>query len=212
MLRSSMFFDSISIYSSLRLKGIKKINQKLEMTEFVPIKDKLIHIIWNVYLIDKQTKMTPEIVSNNKVGYILAILPTKDDLSPSLLGGGLQSAKPIERYKKHMKDVLNIPYHIMEYHQHEPILTDKTLKEYQLQGQKIDQLAKGTRRNVFIFCNNGFQRSLPFICYYLIKYHPEEVDTVERAIDLILPQVSKQEYMDNRDRYVNQIKQLNLGL
>ncbi len=43
--------------------------------------------------------------------------------------------------------------------------------------------------NIAVFCNSGFQRSLPFLCYYLRTRHPMTAPTTARAVDIVLPQV-----------------------
>lgn len=157
---------------------------------FEPCEDKLIHVIWNVFLIDKQTKVTPDVIEQNKVGYILAILPVATD------------------YPIYMKDVLDVPHDIMEYgYSHTP---DVNIEQYRQYGKKIDEVAKGKRRNVFIFCNNGYQRSLAFIVYYLITFHPDEVPNIEKALDLILPQIDKSSYYDQKKKWMKVLPNLNL--
>jgi hypothetical protein len=54
----------------------------------------------------------------------------------------------------------------------------------------IDTIAKTTgTRNVLVFCNNGYQRSIPFLVYYLTNYHSDEVPSIEKAVELILSQL-----------------------
>lgn len=158
---------------------------------FEPCKDKLIHIIWNLLLIDKTTDITPELIKNNNIGYIIAILPEE------------------KIYQENVKNI-DIPHHTIEYgNSHEINITDNIKKQYEEQGKIIDKLSKGDRKNVFIFCNNGYQRSLPFICYYLIKYHPDEVPNLDKALDIILPQIDKTLY-NEKDKYLRNIQKLNL--
>jgi hypothetical protein len=150
----------------------------------------LIHIIWNVYLIDKEFLMKKSaeemkgLLKENNVKYIIAILPTE---APSSI-----------------LDVLGIDYHVMTYDGHNPIL-DETA--FDAQCQKIEEY-RSRRENVFVFCNNGYQRSLPFLTYYLYKHHHDEVPTIDRAIDIILPQVDKKNYSGTRDKYINSMNLL----
>ena len=172
-------------------------NERYE--KFEPIKDKLIHVIWNLYLVDKQTKIDKEILDKNKVGYILAILPTKDE------------------FKKHHSEILNeVPYFVMEYGDiHKDVLDNDTIDTYKNQCNIIDTIAKQndkSKRNVFIFCNNGYQRSIPFICFYLMKYHPEEISNLSQALDQILPQINKETYMKEKDTYMERIPKLFLNV
>ena len=167
--------------------------------KFEPIKDKLIHVIWNVYLVDKQTKIDKEILDKNKVGYILAILPTKDE------------------FKKHHSEILDeVPYFVMEYRDiHKDVLDNDTIDTYKNQCNIIDTIAKQSdksKRNVFIFCNNGYQRSIPFICFYLMKYHPEEISNLSQALDQILPQINKETYIKEKDTYMERIPKLFLNV
>lgn len=168
-------------------------NERYE--KFEPIKDKLIHVIWNVYLVDKQTKLNEEILNKNKVGYILAILPDEKE------------------FKKYHSEILDkVPYFVMEYgDKHEDVLDEKTIDMYKNQCNMIDTIAKQNekgKRNVFIFCNNGYQRSIPFICYYLMKYHPEEISNLSQALDQVLPQINKETYMKEKDTYLQRIPKL----
>ena len=156
--------------------------------KFIPCEDKLIHIIWNLFLIDKQTKVTHEIIQQNNIGYIMAILPKKEDYPMN-------------------KDL--VPYHVMEYHGiHRDILDAQTIEEYVEQGKKIAEVAMQKRRNIFVFCNSGFQRSIPFLCFYMRVYHADEVDSLEKALDIILPQISKETYLENKKVYMERIPKL----
>lgn len=143
---------------------------------------KLNHIIWNVFLIDKETKLTEEIVKENNVGYIIAILPDP------------------EIYKEKIK--VNVDYTVMQYNGHEPLLDYPRFAE---ECDKIEAYRK-ERKNVFVFCNNGYQRSIPFLCYYLTKFHGDEVPTLEKAIDIILPQVDKENYANIRNPTINSMR------
>jgi hypothetical protein len=60
------------------------------------------------------------------------------------------------------------------------------INEFNKQYLKIKEYRKD-RNNIFIYYNNGYKKSIPFLCYYLIKFHKNEVTNVERAIDIILP-------------------------
>ncbi len=65
------------------------------------------HIIWNILITDKITTITPELIQENKIKHIIAILPHKEDY-----------------------DALNIPditHDIMEYGNDHSIGYDKDL-------------------------------------------------------------------------------------
>lgn len=147
----------------------------------------LCHIIWNLFIIDKDFAALPnfeDILKENKVKYILAILPDESE------------------YTKHVK--VEIDHHIMVYKGHTMSLDTDLFDE---QIAVIEDYRKH-RGNVFVFCNNGYQRSIPFLCYYLTKHHADEVPDIERAIDIILPQVDKANYASLRDEYVSKMKVL----
>ena len=114
-------------------------------------------------------------------------------------------------FGQNMQNVLHIPHYTIEYHhQHEPTIDDNLLRQYDEQGEIIDNFAKGDRKNIFIFCNSGYQRSIPFICYYLIKYHPDEVPNLDKALDIILPQISKETYAEDKMNYYDNLSKLNV--
>lgn len=98
----------------------------------------------------------------------------------------------------------DIDHSVMEYEGHDIVLD---VPRFKAECEKIEEL-RGRRENVMVFCNNGYQRSLPFLCYYLCKCHADEVPTLERAVDIILPQVDKLSYAANRDKYIETLTQL----
>ena len=156
-----------------------------------------IHIIWNLLLTDKTVKLTPELIKENNIDHILAILPRKeiyDQMNPNL----------------------KVNHSVIEYgNDHSENIPQEILDIYQSEGQRINQIAQSTatgqpRKNVLVYCNNGYQRSLPFLCYYLTKEHSDEAPNLEKAIDLILPQVDKEAFMNQKDLYLEKIK--NLGI
>lgn len=153
-------------------------------------KYQLCHIIWNVFLIDKEFELTQEIIDENNIGYILAILPDADG----------QNAEQI--YDEKIK--VNVEHYIMKYEGHNLTLNTKVFDE---QCVKIEEYRK-ERKNIFVFCNSGYQRSIPFLCHYLTKHHADEVPTIEKAIDLILPQVDKKNYATMRDKYIENMEKL----
>lgn len=149
-----------------------------ELEEFIAPKHKLCHIIWNLFLIDKELKNIPEIIAENNIKYIIGILPDPtiyDRIFPT-----------------------GIDHHIMSYDDHK---TDLNLTEFDILCEKIEEY-RSRRENIFICCNSGYQRSIPFLCYYLVKYHPEEVPNISKAIDLILPQVDRENYAKLKEQYV----------
>lgn len=146
----------------------------------------LCHIIWNVFVIDKELAKKQDmsqIVKDNNIGYVLAILPDE---------------------KEYPSDLAFVPHEVMAYEGHTPTLN---VADFDKQCALIEEHRKN-RVNVFVFCNNGYQRTIPFLTYYLTRFHGDEVPTIERAMDLILPQVDKANYASIRDGYVRDITEL----
>lgn len=140
-----------------------------------PSESKLIHIIWNVFLTDKtQVENIDKEISMNNIKYMICILPDKDI------------------YEK-IKPKKEIEHCIIEYNDHNPIITNSVSEKYEECFNKIEHF-QGNRENTIIFCNSGYQRSLPFICKYLTSRHKDEVPDVGKALDIILSQVDKENY------------------
>lgn len=152
-----------------------------------PPPSKVYHIIWNILLADKQFPLTLQTLHENKIGHIVAILPSRDEFE-KLAGKGIHAT-------------------VIEYgDKHEPFI-DAT--RYEDVGNFIDNLARNSKddseRNVLIFCNNGYQRSIPFLVYYLTRFHPDECPSISKAIDLILPQVDKLNYLSLRENTIDAV-------
>ncbi len=142
------------------------------------------HIIWNVFLADKELAVGTDFattVKENNVKYVVAILPDAAD------------------YAARVK--AKVDHAVLPYVGHEPQLDASA---FDAQCARIEEHRRA-RGNVIVFCNSGYQRSLPFLCYYLRKLHPGEVPSVARAIDLILPQVDKANYGTLRAGYIETI-------
>lgn len=146
------------------------------------------HIIWNVFLVDKEfikREDAKQIMNENNCKYIIAILPEGGgeggDGSTGWLAG------------------LGIACGVMEYNGYN-MNVDKDAFDEQC---RIIEEYRARRENVFVFCNNGYQRSMPFLVHYLCRHHADEVPNVERAIDIILPQVDKANYSGLRSKYIN---------
>lgn len=148
------------------------------LEEFIAPKHRLCHIIWNLFLIDKDLKDIPEIIQENNIQYVIGLFPDNTVYDKTFPEG--------------------IDHHVMLYKDH---TTEINKKDFDEQCLKIESYRE-KRANIFICCNNGYQRSIPFLCYYLTRYHPNEVQTIEKAIDLILPQVDKNNYANLKDSYV----------
>lgn len=141
-----------------------------EISAFEPLpKTPYQFIIWNLYLTDKLTPIRYTHLKAIGIREILAILPEEEDFLS---------------FKEEIRD---IPHTVLAYHHnHEPYLPKE---EYDRICKKIDDIAKGPReqpRNILVFCNNGYQRSLPFFVYYMIRFHVDECPTIQDALRLIL--------------------------
>lgn len=133
------------------------------------------HIIWNLLLADKQMKLTQEVLDAEKICHIFAILPDES------------------KFLELNKEIPSFPYTILEYGDQHNTTIDKN--KFEECGKFIDSMAKREgNRNVLVFCNNGYQRSIPFLVYYLIRFHPVEVPSIEKALSIILSQVDRENY------------------
>lgn len=161
---------------------VSDIHEKFESPKY-----SLLHIIWNVFLTDKEFVKKHDfktICEENNVKFILAIVPNQ----------------------KSYDETIQFPicHSLMIYQDHDTTLDvprfDQECKEIEKHRAKRD--------NIMVFCNSGYQRSLPFLCYYLYKHHRNEIGTIERAMDIILPQVDKAAYPNVRDKYIKSISEL----
>ena len=153
----------------------------------------LVHIIWNLMLSDKQfmtgpVESTQSVLDENNIQHIIAILPDKEiykDVS-------VDTKHSIMLYQEHNEEIDTLQF------DEQCLLID----EYR---------GRESRGNVLIFCNSGYQRSIPFLVYFLMKYHNSEAPTVTRAIDIILPQVDRDGYSENREAYIKSVTRLLIG-
>jgi hypothetical protein len=160
--------------------SLRVLNQRASFE--APPASKTYHIIWNLLLCDKQTPLTQDLIDSEGICHIVAILPEQSD------------------YDALAKDVKEVPSTVLAYYDvHEPIINKY---EFDNVCNIINGLAKerinSVKRNVLVFCNNGCQRSIPFLTYYLTKFHPDEVPTIESAVDKILPQIDREGYAEKR--------------
>ena len=149
---------------------------RTQFDNVIPIPpSKTYHIIWNLLLADKQLELTPDVITNEKIAHIFAILPSTAE------------------FMRLNTDIPDCPFTVLEYGDiHEPVV-DKEL--FNKCGRMIDGLArKPVRENILVFCNNGYQRSIPFLAHYLTEFHRDDVKDVEKAIQIILSQVDKPNY------------------
>lgn len=163
---------------------------KFEPLKFVDMH----HIIWNVFITDKQTKLISTDITENKINHIIAIFPQKtiDDIDNISLFNILKDKK--------------ITYDIMKYNYNDENYVN--IDEFEKMCKKIETYRKD-RSNILLLCNNGYQRSIPFLCYYLVKYHKDEVSDIAAALDIILPQLDRENYLKTKEEFVESLKSLN---
>ena len=152
--------------------------------KFVPLpKIDFYHIIWNLFLTDRDSDLSLDDLTSNNIHLVVTIMPPErfDEYRQKLLSD----------YKK-------IEVYNMFYNGHNMTLTEEMIDDYELVCNKLLSLQQ-RRRNAIICCNNGYQRSLPFLCYYLTKYHNDEVPNYTKALDIILPQVCPKDYITKKD-------------
>jgi hypothetical protein len=147
------------------------------------------HIIWNLLLADKQMELTQQNLDDENICHIVAILPNKSDFLK------LNSA------------IADFPYTVLEYGDSHDTNIDKVA--YHECGSFIDALAKKEGRgNVLVFCNNGYQRSIPFLVHYLTTFHNDEIPDIEKALGIILSQVDRDNYMTILNPMVDSVTKL----
>ena len=148
-------------------------------------------VIWNVYLTDKLAPLTTKMLQNSNIAEILAILPEEAD------------------FQALNADLSEISYTIYPYHHsHEPNFNEGQYKKI---AEKINHLAKRSKdepRNVLVFCNNGYQRSIPFLVYYMTKYHADEFSTIDSAVNFLLSRVGNYPTFDDKLEILKKIELL----
>ena len=162
--------------------------KKPQLEEFIAPKHGSCHIIENVFLIDKELKDIENVIIENNVKYIIVILPDQATFDATFPPG--------------------IDHHVMLYDGH---TTKLNVSEFNNQCKKIEEY-RAQHANILVCCNSGYQRSIPFLCYYLIKYHSDKVPTIAKAIDMILPQVDRHNYAALKEQYVMSTEMLLLQL
>ena len=170
------------------------------------------HIIWNLYLTDRDVAFKQDItiydaneifwdiIKTQNIKYVAAILPNTVDLPHAT---GTYTITPRDNGFTKSLDAYGIASDVMYYDGHTESID---LAQYEAQIAIFEEHRR-KRENVLIFCNSGYQRSLPFIVYYLVKYHHDEVPTISQAMDIILPQIDKEQYK-NKMKFVEKIEEL----
>jgi hypothetical protein len=168
----------------------------------------LYHIIWNLFLTDRDIAFKPDItdadaseifwdmIKTQNIKYVAAILPNEHNT------WGVNMKTNHKGFTKSL-DEHGISNNVMLYDGHTESID---LAQYDAQIAIFEEHRR-KRENVLIFCNKGYQRSLPFIVYYLVKFHHDEVPTISQAMDIILPQIDKEQYK-NKMQFVEKIEEL----
>eukprot|EP00798_Chlamydomonas_sp_ICE-L_P017789 gene17789-24164_t len=157
------------------------------------------HILWNLFLTDKDSVLAhgdgllSTYMTKNNVKHVLAILPES--------GAGASTEEVV---KLACDGAENVTYTMMTYEGHDTTIDFDT---FDAESLHIDK-HRARRENVLVFCNNGYQRSIPFLCYYLTKYHADEAATISKAIDLVLPHVDRVNFATARAGYVQSVTEL----
>ena len=173
--------DSITVVPAPTLMTAENSHAAFEAPKY-----SIAHIIWNIFLVDKEFAKTQDmstVCRDNKVTYIVAILPDDEERLETLPG---------------------VECSLMSYSGHD-LLVDIT--RFNIECEAIEA-RRAIRENVIVYCNSGYQRSIPFLCYYLFMHHRDEVPSLEQALDIILPQVDKNNYATVRPKYLESITSL----
>lgn len=147
----------------------------LSHTLFTSLPQSKIHYIhYNISIAEKEFILTKELLNKENISYIVAILPQKNDFLK--INGAIK----------------DFPYTVLDYgEKHDTTMNTKLFDEC------ISTFSKrGKHCRVLVVCNNGYQRSIPFIVYYLITLHSNEFPTIEKALKLILSVVDESNYTD----------------
>jgi hypothetical protein len=125
-------------------------------------------IDWNVYVTDKFIPLTERNLQTYNIGHIIAILPSKDELSSIITTG-------------------TTPYTLLAYGAtHDEKLP---IDDYERLGTMIREMRNNNKlvkgKNVLVFCNNGFQRSLPFLVYVLLNFQRQQYPRYQKVWDVL---------------------------
>lgn len=138
-----------------------------------------IFVIWSLFLAEKDLELSAELLSDNNIRFVIAILPSAD-----IYG---------ERVK------VEVDHHVMVYDGHTPAIDFAKYRSLCLKIDAVRQAATG-RGNTLVYCNTGYQRSLPFLVYYLHEYHRNEAPSIKKAMEIVLGATDRSWIM-NRDQF-----------
>lgn len=118
------------------------------------------------------------------VGAIVAIMPTSDDYSKA----------PVALAYTH------IPNRVITYNKTGKSLLD--LNEFEAVGGWIKSVLD-PQKTLMIVCNSGFQRSIPFLAWYLIHYCKMPEITISKLVDMTMPYYDLDGYKHETLRKMN---------
>ena len=119
-------------------------------------------ILPNLFLTNKQSSLTPDIINRNAIWHVIAILSHTED------------------YLKLSTAIPNVSFTVIEYG-NKPAL--QTAEFYRISRMILDP-----DKNTLVF-HNGCMQSMPFLVYYLMQFHG--VLSIQQAVDNILAQITK---------------------
>ena len=168
------------------------------------------HIIWNLFLTDRDSVEAAELatmLSGLRIRHVVAMLPEEGgaevegvkvreavaavEAAAAAEGVGVREMRYADHASAGDRDGLGAAFGV-------------DLGAYDETCDFIEA-ARAARENVLIFCNNGYQRSVPFLCHLLTTRHADEVPNVAKAVDLVLPQVDRQNYARLRDETIDKV-------
>lgn len=156
---------------------VQYVNEEQSYDTLIP--PSLTYMTKNLYVSDKYILLNNQLLKEKNISHIVCLLPTQEIAD--------ELTKDVKR-----------DFHItlLDYGDvHEPGL-DKRTKET---CDMIEEVTK--EKNVLIFCNNGYQRTMPFLFYYLTKYKGE---SFEKAAHNILGSLDSRNWSNSykdRDAY-----------
>jgi hypothetical protein len=176
--------------------------------------DPLVHILWNLFLTDKISVLSRGVellrraVEDNNIRHIVAILPEDDTgTDTSAVTSALDAVccnDDDANGEPHTSSPSSCSYHVLRYAGHDERTATAAFDEQ----CRVIERHRARRENVLLFCNSGYQRSLPFLCYFLTRHHADEAPDVGRAVDLVLPYVDRTRFSELRDGYVASVTRI----
>ena len=148
----------------------------------------------NIAICDKHIQFTREYISTNHIGHIVCILP-----SHVIANDILANVKGL------------VEYTVLDYGDvHEPgldprsdkvvAMIDELSKKFIEESKEINKERTNPEnyvdwaKKVLIFCNNGYQRTIPFLVHYLMK---QKGFTLEEAVEKCLNAKDRNQFFEH---------------